>query len=310
MEIINDIGSLQMERETAVALGNFDGLHRGHAEVIKAAVRAGGLVPAVFTFTENPHPAAQLTTFREKRLILQGLGVETLIAVDFEDVRNMRAEEFVTDLLIDKCRARRLCCGGDYRFGYKAEGDIALLKALCEKRGVEVEVVPSARAGGEKISSTRIRSAIEAGEIRQANDMLGRCFAYSFEVIHGNHIGRGLGTPTINQALPENFILPKFGVYATVARIDGEHYYYGVTNIGVKPTVGSDRVLSETWMPDFRGDLYGKRVRLYLLDFIRPERKFASLDEMKEEILRNAKTANEITRKADWEKLGQYSGCK
>ena len=310
MEIINDIGYLQINRETAVALGNFDGLHRGHAEVIQAAVRADGLLPAVFTFTENPHPAAQLTTFREKRLILQGLGAEVLIAVDFETVRDMDAEEFAVELLINKCRARRLCCGEDYRFGHKARGDITLLKALCKKHGVEVEVVPSARMNGEKISSTRIRSAIEAGEIRQANSMLGRCFAYSFEVIHGNHIGRGLGTPTINQALPENFILPRFGVYATVARIDGKQYCYGVTNIGVKPTVGSDRVLSETWMPDFQGDLYGKRVRLYLLDFIRPERKFSSLEEMKEEILRNAQTAKEITEKADWTKLGDYYACQ
>lgn len=306
MEIINDIDAIQLDKPTAVALGNFDGLHRGHANVIRAAVRAENLLPMVFTFTENPHPAAQLTTFCEKSLIMQGLGAEKLIAVDFNDVREMPAKEFVTGLLMDKCKARRLCCGEDYRFGYQAQGNIALLKALCGERGVEVEIVPSALAGGEKISSTRIRNAIESGKIKEANHMLGRTFAYSFEVIHGNHIGRGLGTPTINQALPEHFILPKFGVYATVARIDGEHYYYGVTNIGVKPTVGSDHVLSETWMPEFHGDLYGKRVRLFLLDFIRPERKFSTLEEMKKEILRNAQTAKEITADTDWHSLSQY----
>lgn len=306
MEIISEIGGFQMDQPAAVALGNFDGLHRGHAEVIRAAVRAENLLPVVFTFTENPHPAAQLTTFREKRLIMQGLGVKKLIAVDFDEVRNMQAEEFVTELLLKRCNARRLSCGEDFRFGKGAKGDVALLKALCKEHGAEVEIVPSALSGGEKISSTRIRSAIEQGDIREANQMLGRAFAYSFEVIHGNHIGRGLGTPTINQALPENFVLPRFGVYATVARIDGEHYYYGVTNIGVKPTVGSDYALSETWMPEFRGDLYGKRVRLFLLDFIRPERKFPSLEEMKEEILRNAETAKAITAKTDWEMLGQY----
>jgi len=306
MDIINNISAIQVDRPTAVALGNFDGLHRGHADVIKAAVRSENLLPVVFTFTENPHPAAQLTTLREKLLIMRSLGVKKLIAVDFSDVREMPAEEFVKKLLLGNCKTRRLCCGEDYRFGYQAQGDITLLKALCNEQGVEVEVVPSALHHGEKISSTRIRNAIEAGNIKEANDMLGRTFSYSFEVIHGNHIGRGLGTPTINQALPENFIIPKFGVYVTVARIDGEHYYYGVTNIGIKPTVGSDRVLSETWMPEFHGDLYGKRVRLFLLDFVRPERRFSSLVEMKEEILRNAQTAKEIAAKTDWKSLGQY----
>ena len=117
-------------------------------------------------------------------------------------------------------------------------------------------MVPPVLEGGEKVSSTRIRAAVEAGDIPLANRLLGRPFGFSLEVIHGNHIGTGLGTPTINQALPEGFVLPRFGVYASWVRIDGR-YYYGVTNIGVKPTVGSDRVLAETWMPEFSGDLYG-----------------------------------------------------
>ena len=145
------------------------------------------------------------------------------------------------------------------------------------------------------MSSTRIRAAVEAADIPLANRLLGRPFGFSLEVIHGNHIGTGLGTPTINQAIPDNFVLPKFGVYASWVRVGGK-YFAGVTNIGLKPTVGSDRVLSETWMPDFSGDLYGKRVRLFLLRFLRPEKKFGSLQELKEEISKNARQAKEIAR--------------
>ena len=132
-------------------------------------------------------------------------------------------------------------------------------------------MVPPVLEDGEKVSSTRIRAAVEAADIPLANRLLGRPFGFSLEVIHGNHIGTGLGTPTINQAIPDNFVLPKFGVYASWVRVGGK-YFAGVTNIGLKPTVGSDRVLSETWMPDFSGDLYGKRVRLFLLRFLRPEK--------------------------------------
>ena len=134
---------------------------------------------------------------------------------------------------------------------------------------------------------------MKRGDLPLANRLLGRPFGFSLEVIHGNHIGTGLGMPTINQAIPEGFVQPRFGVYASWCRVDGG-YHWGVTNIGVKPTVGSDQVLAETWMPQFSGDLYGRRVRLFLLRFIRPERKFGSLGELKEEIDKNAAQAKAI----------------
>ena len=165
---------------------------------------------------------------------------------------------------------------------------------LCQQAGAELYVAPPVREGEQKVSSTRIRAAVEAGDIPLANRLLGRPFGFSLEVIHGNHIGTGLGTPTINQAIPEGFVLPKFGVYASWCRVGGE-YFYGVTNVGVKPTVGSDRVLAETWMPDFQGDLYGKRVRVFLLEFLRPERKFHSLDELKSAIRENGEQAKAVT---------------
>lgn len=297
MRIIKRLEDIQEDVPCSLALGAFDGLHRGHMAVIRAALgeRTEGLVPeaGVFTFESSPSGSPAVLTAEDKGSILESQGVDRLFSFRFPDVKDMEAEEFVRKVLFEKCRASRLCCGEDFRFGRGAKGDVSLLSWLCGESGAALTVVPAVLDGGEKISSTRIRAAVESGDIPLANRLLGRPFGYSLEVIHGNHIGTGLGTPTINQALPERFALPPFGVYASWAGVDGREYY-GVTNIGVKPTVGSDRVLSETWMPDFSGDLYGKRVRLFLLRFIRPEKKFASLEELRAEIERNARQAKEI----------------
>lgn len=294
-EIVHQISEIQAEKDCAVALGAFDGLHAGHIRVIRQVLGHKTLVPAVFTFGENPHGGSLLATPAEKEKLLHSAGVELLFVADFSAVKDLPPRAFFLEVLVSRCRAKLLCCGEDFRFGKDAAGDTALLRTLCREHGIALRVMPPLMLDGQKVSSTRIRRAIEQGDIKSANRMLGRPFSFSLEVIHGNHIGHGLGTPTINQALPQGFILPRFGVYASYARIGGKHYYYGVTNIGVKPTVGSDYVLSETWMPEFSGDLYGKHVRLYLLDFIRPERKFDSLQEMKAEIFYNAQQAKEIT---------------
>ena len=278
----------------SLALGTFDGLHRGHMAVIRAALD-GPWEPQVFTFSQSPSGERAVITRRDKRKLLEQAGVKRMFSADFSQLRDMEAEVFVRDVLLDKLNARRLCCGEDFRFGRGALGDVKLLERLCGERGTELLVAPPVMDGGEKVSSTRIRQAVAEGDMPLAERLLGRPFGFSLEVIHGNHIGTGLGTPTINQALPEDFALPKFGVYAAWCRVDGA-YYYGVCNIGVKPTVGSDRVLAETWMPGFSGDLYGRRVRLFLLNFIRPERKFASLEELKAEITRNARTAKRLAQ--------------
>lgn len=293
MEIVNAVKNIRPEYSCAMALGNFDGIHIGHLKVIEAAVKTRGLSPAALTFQQNPHPVPSIVTREDKEKIMAQRGVQLLISLPFAEVRDMPAEDFFRQILLEKCRAGKLCCGSDFRFGQGAGGDYALLKRLCQETGTQLEIVPFVTLDGQRVSSTRIRKALQAGDVLLANRMLGRPFSFELEVIHGNHIGRGLGTPTINQALPEGFILPKFGVYASIAEVDGTDYY-GVTNIGVKPTVGSDRVLSETWMPEFHGDLYGKKVRLSIYAFIRPERKFASLEEMKSVIVENARQSKEI----------------
>lgn len=293
MHLTTTLDDIHSPSPCSLALGAFDGLHRGHMAVLHAA--AQGECPGVFTFSSGPKGAPAVLTPEDKLLLLERAGIEQVFRIDFGDLRDMDAQRFVEEVLLEKCRASRICCGEDFRFGRGAAGDTTLLASLCAKAGVELCVLPPVLDGGEKISSTRIRAAIEDGDIPTANRLLGRPFGFSLPVIHGNHIGHSLGTPTINQAIPQGFILPKFGVYAAWCYAKGE-FYYGVANIGVKPTVGSDYVLCETWMPDFSGDLYGYPVRLSLLEFIRPETKFPSLDALKEEIKRNAKQAQEITK--------------
>ncbi len=299
MQVIDRMEGAGGGAPCSLALGTFDGVHRGHMAVIRAGVEGArqGLEPGAFTFVRPPQGGGQVVTARDKRKLLERAGVRRLYCMDFASLRGIEARRFVEDILFEKCGAKRLCCGEDYRFGRGAAGDVALLRRLCDAAGVQLRVAPPVLEGGEKVSSTRIREAIGRGDILTANRLLGRPFSFSLEVIHGNHIGTGLGTPTINQAMPEGFVQARFGVYAAWCRVSGE-FFYGVTNIGVKPTVGSDRVLAETWMPAFSGDLYGRRVRVFLLDFIRPEKKFASLEGLKAEIRRNAEQAEEIAARA------------
>ena len=289
------------EGELAAALGSFDGLHLGHRQVIGNTLSAPGLRPAVITFQQNPSvslqkkPVPLLTTNEQKLALLEEMGVEVVYLLSFEQIRDMEPEDFV-EALYRVCRVRALSCGFNFRFGKNGRGDAGLLKELCREKGIELSVTPPVSVAGETVSSTRIRACLEQGDVQQAGQLLGRPFGYDFEVTHGRQLGRTWGTPTINQPFPQGYVLPRFGVYASLVEVEGQKYY-GVTNIGVKPTVGSDCALSETWIPEFSGDLYGKKVPVELLDFIRPERKFDSLDQLKNEILENGVLARKIAER-------------
>ena len=291
------------EGELAAALGSFDGLHLGHRQVIGNTLSAPGLRPAVITFQQNPSfslqkkPVPLLTTNEQKLALLKEMGVEVVYLLPFDRIRDMEPEDFV-EALYRVCRVRALSCGFNFRFGKNGRGDAGLLKELCREKGIELSVTPPVSVAGETVSSTRIRACLEQGDVQQAGQLLGRPFGYDFEVTHGRQLGRTWGTPTINQPFPQGYVLPRFGVYASLVEVEGQKYY-GVTNIGVKPTVGSDCALSETWIPEFSGDLYGKKVPVELLDFIRPERKFDSLDQLKNEILENGVLARKIAER-EW----------
>ncbi len=291
------------EGELAAALGSFDGLHLGHRQVIGNTLSVPGLRPAVITFQQNPSvslqkkPVPLLTTNEQKLALLKEMGVEVVYLLPFDRIRDMEPEDFV-EALYRVCRVRALSCGFNFRFGKNGRGDAGLLKELCREKGISLSVTPPVSVAGETVSSTRIRACLEQGDVQQAGQLLGRPFGYDFEVTHGRQLGRTWGTPTINQPFPAGYVLPRFGVYASLVEVEGQKYY-GVTNIGVKPTVGSDCALSETWIPEFSGDLYGKKVPVELLDFIRPERKFDSLDQLKNEILENGVLARKIAER-EW----------
>lgn len=290
---------------SAVALGNFDGLHLGHRKVIDSAVSAKeqGLLPTVLTFAANPladlggRPGGEIITQEQKIALLEEFGVEQLYILRFAEIKDLSPEDFVDEVLIKVCRARKVCCGFNFTFGCGGKANSETLTRLCAQRSIGAEVTGAVISGGEPVSSTRIRGLIAAGDMPGAAELLGRPYGYCSEVQHGRRLGRELGTPTLNQAIPQNFVLPRFGVYASQVIIDDKEYV-GVTNVGVKPTVGSPCALAETWMPGYRGeDLYGRTVRVNLMQFLRPERKFSGLDELKVEIIKNGEQAKEYFHK-------------
>lgn len=300
MKIVYDI--IPSEHETLTALGFFDGVHLGHKDVICTAVKnakALGVKSCVLTFSRRPksiltgEPDMFLTTESEKIRLIESLGVDLLYIVDFAEMMSLSGEEFVKAILVDNLKCKGVVCGFNYHFGKGGKCDSNALAEICNKYNCQTASRKPILYDGECISSSRIRSALQNGDVLTANKMLGHEFGYNLEVIHGRQLGRTIGIPTINQAFPENFCLPKFGVYASAVTIDGEKYR-GITNIGVKPTVGSDKPVSETWILDYSGDLYGKLVDIRLLAFIREERKFSSIDELKRQILKDSETAKSI----------------
>jgi len=274
---------------TAVALGVFDGVHLGHRMVIDRAVSLCGenILPAVFTFRSDTvvnKGKERLLTDAEKQRKLAHRGVEYICSPDFGDVRELTAEDFVRDVLVGKLGCRYAVCGRDFRFGKGAMGNTELLTRLGKELGFETVVLDKLSFAGETVSSTRIKEHIRCGELLRANELLGYRFFYREPVIHGRELGRTWDFPTINQQLPAGVVIPRFGVYCSRVNIDGKRYT-GVTNIGVKPTVGKEKApLSETFILEYNGDLYGRVIKVELERFIRPERKFESITELRRQI--------------------------
>ena len=292
---ITDTG-LSLKERTAVALGIFDGVHRGHRRVLGTAFAHDGLRHAVFTFTTDTVDSKgkdykMLITDAYKRKLLERAGAEYLFSPDFTKMRTMPAEDFARDILKGRLGARICVCGEKFRFGYNREGDSEALKEYGRKFGFEVQIVPRLDEGGERISSSLIRKLVSDGDIIKANRLLGYNYGYCLNVSHGNEIGRTWSLPTINQYIPKGLVLPKYGVYCSGVHI-GDRLYAGVTNIGVKPSVEENSApLCETHIIGFEGDLYGKDVEIELYEFIRPEIKFESIDELKAVIKKNTEYA-------------------
>lgn len=284
-----------------IALGTFDGLHIGHKAVITSEKSEYDRKIALM-FKEHPqvtlkgkHPGILITPEKEEEL-LKSWGVEAE-HIDFNEISQLSPREFVEEILVKRYNARSLACGFNYRFGKGAEGDVKTLKALCAEKEIKLTVVDEVDYEGAPVSSTRIRNAITQGDMKAAKDMLGRFYSYDFEVRHGDERGRILGSPTINQFFMKDFCVAEFGVYASVTVVDGVKYP-SVTNIGVRPTIeGVSEKRSETNIIGFEGDLYGKHPEVFVVEKIRGELKFKSLDELSAQIAVDRQRSLEILGK-------------
>lgn len=277
------------------ALGFFDGVHLGHQALLKECCRLAdsqGAVPAAITFDAHPQslflpdPPVLLSTEADRRRLLHQYGIRVVHTLPVtRETMSIPWVQFVERLL--ELGASGFVCGDDFRFGHRGEGDSAKLRKFCEERGLPCVVVSEQTLNGKRISSTLIRSRIDSGDMESATRYLGHPHVLTGTVVHGQQIGRKLGFPTANLLIPPSVAVPKYGVYACRAVVDGKSYP-AVTNVGTRPTVAGTGVTVEPWILDFEGDLYDRQIRVEFYYFLRPEMKFPNLEALKAEILRNA----------------------
>lgn len=291
MEIIQNL-DFQLNN-TAVCIGKFDGIHRGHRLLFEEAKKSG-YTTVMFTFVMNRNDV--IYSEKEKVQLANRLGVDVFIALPFDhDLKNQTAKSFVKELLQKRCGAKKVIVGEDFRFGHERKGDVHLLSELGKEYGFETVIMKKMMDDGDVISSTRIRDLLRKGKLKEANSLLQTPYFIVGDVKKGNQIGRKMDTPTANICPDEVKELPPYGVYATFVEVDGEQYA-GVANLGKKPTISDDEPVGlEVWLFDYEGDLYGKEITVYLLDFQRGERKFDSLEQLKQQIREDAMLAKQTT---------------
>lgn len=303
-------------KPTAVALGNFDGIHRGHRQVIQPVLNlaayerqtsdsdASPPLATVVTFSPHPQdfftgqPRSLLTPYAEKVKQLRAIDVEQLILLPFDrELARLTPPEFVENILVKHLQARHISVGQDFLFGCKRAGNAVDLQTIAASFGIDVTIVPLETFQGQRISSSAIRQAIQAGDLPTAERMLGRPYSLVGQVVTGQQMGRTIGFPTANLQLPLNKCVPRQGVYGV--RVSGlaaglERPILGVMNIGNRPTVNGSGQTIEVHLLDWSGDLYDQALTVELAQFIRPEQKFASLDELKAQIAIDCEAAREL----------------
>ncbi len=310
MKITDLKNRIQIEKCSSplcLILGNFDGIHLGHLELIKRALSEGrklGLKVGVWTFEEHPMNAllgkknSYLTSTEEKNEIFAEYGLDYAIYEDFASVRNYNPEEFVDIILTQKLDCRLAVCGFNFRFGNNRKGTPELLSNLFKNTGRSVIIADAVCAEEGVISSTAIREAIESGETEKANRMLGRPYSVNLPVVHGKHLGRTIGIPTINQTFPADKVKLKNGIYVSSCLIDGKNYM-GVSNVGFRPTVNDNPqdINCETHIIDYDGCLYGTNVKVSFFKKLRDEQRFDGVNELKEAIEKDIVSVREYFSK-------------
>lgn len=285
-----------MDKKTIYALGFFDGVHLGHQALLRACralAEETGAYAGVVTFDGHPEAVISgnapglINTLSDRKTLLEQYGMEQIVALPFDRALMQMPWQDFFRMLVQQYGAGGLVCGVDFRFGSRGEGDAAKLRQACLDAGIPCTVVPEQLMDGIRVSSTHIRTLLEGGQMEQAVRFLGHPHILSGTVISGRHLGRTLGIPTANLALPEQVVCPRRGVYACTTELEGQRYL-AVTNVGSRPTVGGHHITVEPWILDFAGDLYGKPLHLAFHAFLRPEKKFDSVEDLKGEIRKNA----------------------
>lgn len=301
MIVINNLEEIKNIPPCSIALGNFDGVHVGHQTLIRKAVekaRELGIKSAVFTFSNHPKNLFAGETVvkniiyqEEKAALIEKLGVDYLFNVPFTyEVARMNAMSFIDNLLVDKMNLREAFCGFNYRFGYKAAGNPHILRQRGMVKGFNVNEIDPVTIEGDVVSSTLIRSLIRSGDMEECEKYLGRKYSVGGEVVVGNRLGRTIGFPTSNIMIDENMVTPPNGVYITKCVYNG-HVYDSITNVGVKPTIGTFQKNMETHIFHFNKELYGKHIQVIFLKKTRDEAKFRSVEELSAQIVKDCEEA-------------------
>lgn len=299
MEYIHGTKSLKLEH-TIITIGKFDGVHCGHRLLLEyvRSQKKDGQKAVVFSFEHNPAAffsgkgQEAIYSEEEKCFLMEQLGMDILISYPFdEETSRMQAEVFISEVLVKQLGAEMIVIGADCRFGYQRRGDARMLKRFSQDCGFELMVFEKKEQDGQVISSTGVRNALVDGKMEQVERMLGQAYMIYGEVVHGRQLGRRLGMPTINQVPAQGKVLPPNGVYFSEVKIPGEGRFYGITNLGVKPTVGSGGILAETNIFCYSGDLYGKKCMVLLRHFWRGEKKFQSVEELRKQMQKDMSAA-------------------
>jgi riboflavin kinase/FMN adenylyltransferase len=307
MEVFHQLGELTSQvRASSVAIGNFDGVHLGHAELLSTMcqdAKQNGYTSVVLTFFPHPvevlNPAKtleRLTTTPEKLEALAQLGVEKVLVAPFDrELAALEPEAFYRRFLAEGIKAKSVHVGFNFRFGRNRAGDTKLLGQLCAADGIALNAMPAFELEGKKVSSTTIRECVREGHVAEAARLLGRPYAMSGQVLHGDARGRQLGFPTANLHFPQEKVLPKRGVYITKSLWQGQ-WYRSVSNVGVRPTFGgAPEVTVEVHLLDFNARIYDEMLKIEFLDRIRDEKKFDSVAALRAQIEADVETARNAT---------------
>ena len=303
MKIIQGSLDFELNKDTAVAIGKFDGLHLGHRKLLEAVLekKKQGLLACVLTFDPSPSvffgftDGYEINTREEKRALFETLGVDVLVEFPMRtETAKMPPEVFVEDILVKRMHTKWMIAGRDVSFGDKGAGNATLLEQLSSVYHYELVTIDKVQYEGEDISSTRIRKCLEKGQMDYVERLLGMPYSICGTVVHGRALGRKLGMPTVNIVPGENKLLPPCGVYFSEVVLEGK-IYPAISNIGYKPTVNEEKMLGvETYLYDFNENIYEKEICVRLLSYKRPEMQFATIEELKKQMAEDIRTGKDF----------------